>query len=113
MSDIENVPAPKPKRAAPKKPAAKKSSLAKTKAKKAAVMKKATKAAQRAAPEEFPLDAKIYLLVDECPRRPGTPGAKHWTRYKNGLTVQRFLDEGGERSRLRTDLARGSLELRR
>src|SRR5438105_2438254 len=111
MSDIETVipqqqPAPKkPKRAAPKpkKPTAKKPA-AKAKAKKVAVLKKATKAAKRAAPEEFPETARIYILVDECPRRPGTAAEKHWRLYKNAMTVAQLWDKGGERARLRTDI---------
>lgn len=61
--------------------------------------------------DEYPSTAKIHIKVKECPRKPGSGGAKHWELYKEGMTVGELRTAGGDASRLKTDLNRGSLEL--
>ena len=61
---------------------------------------------------EFPDNKKISILVDGNPRRPGSKGAAHWKKYKEGMTIAEFRAAKGERSRLRTDLERENLKLK-
>ena len=58
-------------------------------------------------------DAEIVILVKDCPRQPGTKAADHWMKHIDGKkqTVVQFVAAGGEVSRLRTDIKRGSIRL--
>ena len=61
---------------------------------------------------EFPDNKRITILVDGNPRRPGSKGAAHWKKYREGMSIAEFRQKGGERARLRTDLERENLKLK-
>jgi hypothetical protein len=62
---------------------------------------------------DLPPDAEIVILFDTCPRQPQTKAADHWMQHIHGKkqTVAQLVAGGGEISRLRTDIKRGSLRL--
>jgi hypothetical protein len=61
---------------------------------------------------EFKDGQRIHIAVDGNPRAPGSKAALHWRKYKDGMSIAEFRAAGGERGRLRTDLARENLKLR-
>jgi len=88
----------------------------KPKAKKVAKPKaaKAANGGERAARFNPDDTSKIYLIENSeaRPRREGGKGAKNAALYKNGLTVAKFKELGGKPSLLKTDIAKGRVELR-
>jgi hypothetical protein len=64
----------------------------KAKAEKAAPAK--AKKAKPAKKLPFPETAKIKILVDENPKRPGSKGAARFDQYRNGMTVAAALEAG-------------------
>lgn len=56
---------------------------------------------------------KIVKTVDENPRRKGTFGYKSFSKIKNGMTVEQFVEKGGRLRDLHWDLEHGYLKLRK
>ena len=86
--------------------------------KKAAKRKTATrktntepKEGQRGRPSEL-AGKKIYLKVDENPRRKGTHGHKSFALIKNGMAIEDFIAAGGRMADLRWDLLHKNVEVK-
>ena len=47
---------------------------------------------------------KVKLLVKENPKRKGAAPAKRFDLYKNGMTVETFLEKGGTAADVRWDV---------
>jgi len=89
----------------------------KPKAAKKPAVKKAPKAAnggERAARFSPPDDSKIYLVENSEARARKETGAggKNFALYKNGMTIAKFKELGGRPGFLKTDIAKGRVELR-
>lgn len=54
----------------------------------------------------FSPTAKITLLVPKNPKREGTKAHAKFAKYKNGMTVQAFIDGGGRAFSLAWDVKR-------
>jgi hypothetical protein len=99
-----------------KRPAAKKAAAAPAK-KAAPAAKKAP--AKKAAAEEGGTrgrapniggDAKIKVIVKENPKR--AAAADRFALYKNGMTVDEYLEAGGKRADVNWDVAQGFIEVK-
>ena len=55
---------------------------------------------------------RIYRLVKENPRRPGSNAYASWEVIRDGMTVGEFLEEGGLRKHLRSEVKRGRVEVK-
>jgi hypothetical protein len=100
--------APVAKKAAKKKlfpPAAKKKAAPKKAAKKKAAKKKAAKKKGTGAGRisQF-AGKKIIKLVSVNPRRNGTAGFKSFDLLRNGMSYEKYIEEGGRRVDLAYDL---------
>jgi len=97
--------------------AKKKAEAAKPKPEKAPKAPKEPKAAKepkegRGRKPAFDKDAKITVVSEKNPRRPGCPGHASFEVYKNGMTVAEYLDTPqGETCHLRWDVDHGFITL--
>lgn len=94
----------------PKKKAAKKG--AKKGAKKTA--KKATSAEPKKllGRSKFSLEHKIFKAQEDNPRREGSKGYKTWDLIEDGMTIEDFLEVGGEYVHLVYDYGRGAVDIK-
>ena len=58
------------------------------------------------------LVGKIYLLVKDNPRKPGTHGFQSFNLVKPGMTVEAYLAAGGRANDLRWDIDHGWAEVK-
>ena len=49
---------------------------------------------QKGRPPRFASDAKIKLLIDKNPHREGSNRFKHWSLYRDGMTVEEAIASG-------------------
>jgi hypothetical protein len=86
----------------------------KTKKPAAAKKPKAANGGERAVRFSPPEDAKIYLVENSEARARKETGAggKNAALYKNGMTVAKYKEAGGRLGFLKTDVAKGRVELR-
>jgi hypothetical protein len=57
-------------------------------------------------------EQKIVKLVKENPSREGTHAHENWEMIKNGMSVAKYLENGGSIKDLRANLHRGNIELK-
>jgi len=55
--------------------------------------------------------AKLEKLVDKNPRQEGSDGYKSFELIKNGMTVAKYQENGGELRFLKTEVAKGRVKL--
>lgn len=60
---------------------------------------------------KIPNDATIRVLAEENPRRKGTKAHERFELFKDGMTVKEYLDAGGTRLAIRTNVEKGHIEL--
>ena len=58
-----------------------------------------------------PLSAKITLLVERNPKRPGSAAEKKFAQYETGITQADFLERGGTTPDLAYDSAHGFISV--
>lgn len=73
--------------------------------------KKAAAKESRGRPSELH-GKKIYIKVQENPRRKGTHGYKSFEMMKNGMLVEDFIAAGGRMVDLRSDIAHKYVEVK-
>lgn len=54
----------------------------------------------------------IHLRVMSCPKKPGTGAWDLWQLYRDGMTVDEFMQAGGTRAAVKYDSDHGFIELR-
>jgi hypothetical protein len=55
---------------------------------------------------------KIFLLVKENPKQPGTAAHEKWKLYRNGMTVEEYYAAGGRTSSLKWDSEREFIKVK-
>lgn len=66
---------------------------------------------ERVASADYSPKAKVKLLVQGNPKKAGGAPAKRFDLYKNGMTVQEFLDAGGTVADVKWDVDHGYIAL--
>lgn len=68
-------------------------------------------AEKKSSRQTVPRTKKIRVLVKDNPRREGTRAFKVYALMKTGMTVAKFLEDGGHMQDLRHDIAKKRVEL--
>ena len=55
--------------------------------------------------------AKISIVATENPKRNGSSAHTRFAKYRNGMTIQSFLDSGGTTGDVNWDLQKGYIKL--
>lgn len=59
----------------------------------------------------FEKTAKITIVAEENPKRKGTGAHIRFAKYRNGMTIQSYLDAGGTTGDVNWDLEKGYIKI--